>query len=162
MTVLYPFKINPESILTDLGTAELKSLLNVKEKSFYLKWISDDKFIISLNLSIGTNTALHLNNDAKSAVIVYRAIYKLSENKTDIVLVTKFKYGLILILAIPLTMLILELTMDLGIPLPFYFVFPLVFILILFFSRNEEKKLIQNFREFLKSEITTHYNNTYH
>ena len=162
MTVLYPFKINPESILTDLGTAELKSLLNVKEKSFYLKWISDDKFIISLNLSIGTNTELDLNNDAKSAVIVYGAIYKLSENKTDIVLVTKFKYGLILILAIPLIMLILELTMDLGIPLPFYFVFPLVFILVLFFSRNEEKKLIQNFREFLKSEITTHYNNTYH
>lgn len=70
MTVLYPFKINPESIFTDLGTAELKSLLNVKEKSFYLKWISDDKFIISLNLSIGTNTELDLNNDAKSAVIV--------------------------------------------------------------------------------------------
>ena len=140
----------------------MKSPLNVKEKSFYLKWISDDKFIISLNFSIGTNTALDLNSDAKSAVIVYGTIYKLSENKTDIVLVTKFKYGLILILAIPLIMLILELTMDLGIPLPFYFVFPLVFILVLFFSRNEEKKLIQNFREFLKSEITTHYNNTYH
>ncbi|SHE43585.1 hypothetical protein SAMN03080594_101250 [Arenibacter palladensis] len=159
MTLFNPLKINPEYILTDFGIAELKTLLDGKEKSFHLKWISDNKFIISLKFSIGTNHAFDLNNDAKSAVIVYGTISKLAEDKTNIVLVTKFKYGLILILVIPLIMLILELTMGLGIPLPFYFVFPLVFILVLFFFMSEEKKLIRNFREFINSEKIAHYNN---
>lgn len=138
--------------MTDFGIAELKTLLEGKEKSFFLRWISDNQFMISLNFSIGTNHAFDINNDAKSAIIAYGTISKLSENKTDIVLETKFKYGLILILVIPLIMLILELTTDLGIPLPFYFVFPLVFILVLLFFRSEEKRLIRDFREYLNSE----------
>ena len=152
MNLFNPIKINIESIEADFGIAELKTLLDGKEKSFFLKWISDNMFIISLNFSIGTNYALDLNNDARSAVIVYGTISKLSEEKTNIALVTKFRYGLLLILVIPLIMLILELTMDLGIPVPFYFVFPLVFILVLFFFRSEEKRLIRNFKEYLNSE----------
>ncbi len=152
MALFTPLKINPVSIVTDFGIAELKTLLEGKEKSFFLRWISDNQFMISLNFSIGTNHAFDINNDAKSAIIAYGTISKLSENKTDIVLETKFKYGLILILVIPLIMLILELTTDLGIPLPFYFVFPLVFILVLLFFRSEEKRLIRDFREYLNSE----------
>ena len=152
MNLFNPLKNNLDSIVADAGIAELKTRLNGKEKSFFLKWISDNTFLISLNFSIGTNHVFDINNDAKSAVIAYGAISKLSEDKTDIVLVTKFKYGLLMILVIPLIMLVLELTMNLGIPVPFYFVFPLVFILVLLFFRSEEKRLIRNFREYLNAE----------
>ncbi|MRX64729.1 hypothetical protein [Maribacter luteus] len=141
-----------ESIVADVGIAELKTLLDVEQKSFSLQWLSDNKFMISLNSSIGTNYVFDINNNAKSAVIAYETLSELTEDKTDIVLVTKFKYGLLMILVIPIIMLILELTMDLGIPVPFYFVFPLVFILVLFIFRSEEKRLYRNFREYLYSE----------
>lgn len=135
-----------ENLVVDCGITELKSRMDKKEKGFFVKWISDKEFKISLNFSVGTNYALDVNNDAKSAIIVEGTLSKLTENKTKINLRTKFKYGLIIILFIPIIMLILELTIDLGIPVPFYFAFPLVFFLVLFFFRSEEKRLIGHFR----------------
>lgn len=63
MALFAPLKINPVSIVTDFGIAELKTLLEGKEKSFFLRWISDNQFI-SLNFSIGTNHAFDINNYA--------------------------------------------------------------------------------------------------
>ena len=95
---------------------------------------------------MGTNYGFDINDDGKSAIIVYGTLIELTANKTQIDLRTKFKYGLIIILFIPIIMLILELTIDLGIPVPFYFVFPLAFFLVLFLFRSEEKRLIRSFK----------------
>jgi hypothetical protein len=135
-----------ESLVIDCGIDELKDRIDKKEKTFSVKWLSDSDFKISLNFSVGTNSVFDINNDSKSAISADGILIELTENKTQIDLSTKFKYGLIIILFIPVIMLILELTMDLGIPVPLYFVFPLAFILVLYFFRSEEKRLIGYFK----------------
>ncbi len=153
---MFILKKYQESIEVDCGIGELKNRMDKKEKTFFVKWISETKFKISLNFSVGTNYVFDINNDSKSAIIAEGTLIELTENKTQIDLRTKFKYGLIFILFIPIVMLILELTFDLGIPIPFYFVFPFVFILVLLFFRSEEKRLIGHF----KSGIGIKKNNT--
>ncbi|MDO1512418.1 hypothetical protein Q2T41_07110 [Maribacter confluentis] len=134
-----------EILVVDKGIEELKKSI-LHEKHIFVKWISQTDCILSLPFSIGTNYALDLNNDAKSAIIVYATFSNLSKTRTQIKLYTTFKYGLLLILLIPIIMLALELTVDLGIPLAFYFVFPIVYVMLLIFIRAEEKKLINRFK----------------
>lgn len=135
-----------ESLVVDCGIEELKSQMDIKEESFFFKWISEREFKISLKFSLGTNYVFDVNSDSKSVINVHGTLIELTGNKTQIDLDTKSKYGLILILFIPITMLILELTFDLGIPVPFYFVFPFFFVLALFFFHSEEKRLIGYFK----------------
>ena len=134
-----------ESFEIDLSISEIKNRLNETGKMFFLKWDSDNEFKMSLNFSIGSNV-LDVNRDSKSSITANGHLIKLSANKTQVNLCTKFKSGLLLIICIPIVMLILELTLNLGIPIPFYFVFPVFFFVLLFVFRSEEKRLIRYFK----------------
>lgn len=135
-----------ESFIVDQGIAELKGRMDKKEKKLFVKWVTDTKFKMSLKFSIGTNYLFDINDESKSAINANGTLIELSENRTQIDIRTKFKYGLILILVLPIVMLILELILDLGIPVSFYLVFPLFFGVILALFKNEERKLIEHFK----------------
>ncbi|WP_144963034.1 hypothetical protein [Gillisia sp. Hel_I_86] len=138
-----------EELIVNLSLNELReNKLEKDEKKFFLKWLTENEFIISLNFSIGTNYALDINEKAKSAIIAYGVASELNKNKTHIKLKTKFKNGLVIILLLPIVMLILQLTLNLEIPILF-FLFPIIFyVIIIMIFNSEEKKLLRYFKEY--------------
>ncbi|MBA6154881.1 MULTISPECIES: hypothetical protein [Gelidibacter] len=159
MNTISFLKLIKEELNVSLNINDIKRITSENsEKMFFLKWLTENEFIISLNFSIGTNYTFDIDNKSKSAIVIYGTVSELTENKTKIILETKYKYGLYIILIIPIIMLILRLSYGLEIPVPFFF-FPIVFFVIISLIFNsEEKKLIRYFKEHLETEKITHYN----
>ncbi len=154
MNPLSLIKSQNECFEVNVGIENLKQILNRDGKKFHFKWQTENRFIVSLNFSFGSNLLFDTNyHNTKSDIIANGNVTEINHSKTKIALQTKSKYWLTLILIVPLIMLTLELSMNLGIPIPFYFVFPIGFILILNLVNKEDKRLIRKFKEYLNGEI---------
>ena len=148
-----PFlKLIKEELIVNLNLNDLKKMTTKKtDKKFFVKWFNENQFLISLNFSLGTN-AFDIDHKTKSAIVAYGTASELNENKSQVKLETKHKYGLLGILIIPLVMLILQMIFDLGIPVLFFFLPIVFFVLISLIFNSEEQKLIRYFKEYLKTE----------
>lgn len=147
------FKSIKEELKIDLSLNDLKKLTTKKtDKKFFVKWLNENEFLISLNFSIGTNHAFDIDYKTKSAIVAYGTASELNENKSQVKLETKHKYGLLGILIIPIVMLILQMIFDLGIPVLFFFLPIVFFVIISLIFNSEEQKLIRYFKEYLKTE----------
>lgn len=149
-----------EDIILDISQNDFRKLLSKKGKNrFFLKWLSERTFVISLNFSIGTNFALDIDHNTKSAIIAYGTISELPHHQTHVKLFTKFKVGLLAILVIPIILLFLQLTIGLSIPL-FFFIAPvIIYFLVIRFFYSEEKRLVSYFKEYVRLIEITGYNN---
>ena len=153
MNLLEHLEPKNEEIQVSLGLEELKKMFE-SEKDFHFKWTSENRFIISLNFSFGSNLVFDMNyENTKSDIIAHGEITELNDSKSRIILKTKDKYSLTLILLLPILMLIFELSLNLGIPLPFFLAFPVFYLLTINFVNNEDKRLINRFKYYLIKEI---------
>lgn len=154
MKLLSLIKSRNENFEVDFGVENLKKILNADRKKFHFKWQTENRFIISLNFSFGSNLLFDINSpNTKSDIIAEGYLIELNDTRTKITLKTRSKYWLTLLLVLPVFMLILELWLNVGIPIPFYIIFPIGFIVLLNLLHSEDKRLIQNFKEYLNVEI---------
>lgn len=139
-----------EDIILNLGIEGLKEKLNENIKTFHFRWESETRFIISLKFSFGSSLTFdtHYHN-TKSDIIAKGNLTELSSLKTKITLETKSRYWLLFLLFLPILMLIIDLWLQIGIFIPAYFIFPIFFLILTYAMRNENKRLIRNFKVYL-------------
>ena len=143
-------EIIKEEFNVQLNPSELKSFIDKKnKKKFFVKWLTENQFMISLNFSFGTNYAFDIDYKSKSAICASVTMCELTENKTHIKIETKNKYGLLVILILPIIMMIFRFVFDLEIPLFSYFIPLIFFVFISSIFKSEEKRLIRYFKEYL-------------
>lgn len=142
----------------EINFNKLKFILNSEgEKPFYLEWLDEETFIISLHFSLGTNYFFpELHPKAKSRIISKGTLLNPKENNSQkIRLQIKQQRGFYLILVLPIIIVAFNWIMD--IPPPVY-IFALGPIFAYFFFKilieSEQKKLLSNFKQYLDERVS--------
>ena len=150
MNISSLLKSHREDIILSLAIEGLKEKLNEDIETFHFRWESETRFIISLKFSFGSSLTFdtHYHN-TKSDIIAKGNLTELSNLKTKISLETKSRYWLLFLLFLPILMLIIDLWLQIGIFIPAYFIFPILFLILTNAMRNEDKRLIRNFKTYL-------------
>lgn len=157
MKLLSLVESRTESLTVNINLQDLKKAVNTGKKSFHFKWLQENRFVISLNFSFGTNIIFDTNYpNTKSDIIFYGAVSEKEKSKTEIILKTRSKFFLAsLMIILPLVILISQTLIKLNILIFFFalLMFPFFILGVLIFVMSEENRLLGLFRKFLDNEI---------
>ncbi|WP_228914034.1 hypothetical protein [Salinimicrobium sediminilitoris] len=157
------YESRTENLGVTIKPAEVKQILNRDPEKFHLQWLTDRRFIISLNFSYGSNLIFDINRpNTKSEILFYGKLTEIENSKTKIELKTRSKTFLAtLLIVLPLLVVFLQIIIKFEWPIFLiqFAIFPLAIIGLLNFIRSEEDGLLRNFKEYLNDEIIKHDKN---
>lgn len=142
-----------ESIVFNGSISELKDKIRLeKERNFKLKWITNNQFKFTSNISLGTLT---INYDSKyfDGINGYAKFTELSNGTTKIDLKTKLRIELYIFTIIPLLAFLVSFLTDEEIPLISIGMFPLIIFWFWFVFRVQEKLLFKKVKNYILSKI---------
>lgn len=155
------FEPRTERLGVNVKLRDLIKIIDEGDKKFYFKWLTDNRFVISLNFSFGSHLLFDINRpNTKSEIIFYGQLTEIDESTVEINLKTRSKYIFaILLVVLPLFILVFLIVTQIEFPL--FFAAPIFFILVIIGSlnliRSEENRLLMMFKEYLDNRILLYY-----
>lgn len=147
-----------------VSPADFKRIMKEGETNFNFKYLEDNTFVISLNLSVGSNLFFDVTPaNTKSSIIFYGNLHETEGSGTEIRLRSRSRhFSAALLIVMPVLVVCFQMIFKME-PVKFFVVlmiFPLVIYGTLNFIRSEEGQLLRLFKEHLNNQIIKHYNHT--
>lgn len=158
------FESRTENLGVTINPADFKRIMKEGERNFHYKCLEDNNFVISLNLSFGSDLLFDMTHpNTKSDIIFYGEVNEIEGSRTKVSLRSRSKdLPAILLIIMPLIVLCFQMILKLE-PVTFFIpliFFPLVIIGLMNLIRGEEDKLLRLFKEYLNNQIIKHCSHT--